>query len=126
MSTIAKQTLRNSGYMLLALLVLALIPLSLFAQDLTIAATAEQLPWWQRVEEFQNIVLKWITAITAILTAFIALVAYLIAKVQELRGRLDRGVEREAEAKLAAKDTTQKVEVVNDKSHPVNTKETKP
>lgn len=92
MSQLTSRTIRYSALIWMSLIISALIPLYLLAAEPHIAATAsaEPAPWWQQVEDFQALALKWIAALTVILGAIATLAAFLIAKVQDIKQRLDR------------------------------------
>lgn len=69
-----------------------MVPIFIFGDEITAITTVpEPLPWWQRVEEIQSLALKWISALTAILGAFAVLMAFVLARVKELKDRMDRG-----------------------------------
>lgn len=95
MSLTAKYTIRNSAILLLIFSALATIPLIVLGQDVTAVVVSEELPWWKRVEEFQAIMMKWITALTVLFLALMGMYASLLAKYQEIKGRMDRGAARD-------------------------------
>lgn len=53
----------------------------------------EPAPWWMRVEETQTLALKWIAALSIVMTALITAIGALWMKVKEMTHRQDRASE---------------------------------
>jgi len=111
MSTHTRQTLRTGALLLLILAGAAIFPLLLFGQELA-AASAEPLPWWKKVDEFQGLFLKWLYALSFVAGAFMVVAAQLLSKYRELRDRMDREELRKQDAVRAAL-----LVISNDKLH---------
>lgn len=97
MSILAKHTWRNFFVIFLVLAFTAGIPLLITASGesgVPTTANADPLPWWQQVEAFQALALKWIAALTAIIAAVSGLIAFVLAKLQEVRERINRQDQR--------------------------------
>lgn len=95
MPTTIKKTIRYSLIIWITLIIVGVLPIALFGAEMSAAATTEPTPWWQRVDEIQSLILKWIAAVTAIVGALAVLAAFVIAKLTELRHRMDRHDARE-------------------------------
>lgn len=58
------------------------------------AAGPEPAPWWMRVEEFQDLAMKWLAFLTlvggAVVTLFVGIAIKIQAGLKEIRGRQDR------------------------------------
>lgn len=97
MSLHTKRVIGYSFIIWITLTLTALIPLVIVAygqEHLPAVADATPLPWWQQVEAFQALALKWIAALTAVCAGLATLVSVVIAQYKNLKERMDRVSER--------------------------------
>lgn len=94
MSTNTKRFIGYTGLIWAVLFFTALIPLAIMTHasvdSLPAVANAEPAPWWQQVEQFQTLALKWIAALTAVVAALATLVSIALTKYTDFRERLNR------------------------------------
>lgn len=53
-------------------------------------ADAAPLPWWQQVESFQALALKWIASLTAVVVALVTFLGVIVTQYKNLKERMDR------------------------------------
>lgn len=53
-------------------------------------AGPEPAPWWMRVEDAQNLAMKWLAALTVIGGALTGFVLFVLGKVQEIKARMEK------------------------------------
>lgn len=103
------RSIRNIFLIWLALFLTGMIPIYIMAhgvENLPAVANAQPAPWWQQVESFQNLAIKWIGALTGITAALATFVGVLITQYKNLKERLDRVSDRTDTAVATAQAAT--------------------
>ncbi len=93
MSNVTRNTLKYTTLWLAAILFIGLGAAAVFAQD-PHALTAAPIPWWQRIEEFQNFALKFIVGLTTVVLALMGAISHIMAKIVEMKQQQHRTEER--------------------------------
>lgn len=109
MSATTKRMIGYSAVIWVCLILTALIPLAILshgAENLPAVATAEPAPWWQQVEAFQNLAIKWIGALTAVMAALATFVGIALVQYKNLKERIERVSDRADTIQSAALSQT--------------------